>query len=58
MTADDDQRKREQRQRMHDEIRRIAAEMTMAHTMTDEESAEALLAIAVEDAFAGIEDLG
>jgi hypothetical protein len=54
-TDDDDQRKWEQRQRGLDEIRRIHGEALVAHSMTDQESAEALLVLDLEDAYADID---
>jgi hypothetical protein len=55
-TSDDDQRKREQRKRMHDQIREMLGQALVAHTMSDEESIEALLILDLESAFAGIDD--
>jgi hypothetical protein len=47
----DEQRKREECQTPLAEVRRIAAEMQMAHTMSDEDSYEALLILDLESAF-------
>jgi hypothetical protein len=44
-----DQQKREQRKRQLDEVSRILGEALVAHSMTDQESEEAMLAIAVDD---------
>jgi len=58
MTAhsDDDQRKRAQREREHQQLREMLSQALVAHTMTDEESYAAMLVIAVEDAYADIDD--
>jgi hypothetical protein len=53
---DDDQRKWEQRQRDHQQLREILGAALVAHTMSDQESAEALLVIDVESAYADIDD--
>jgi hypothetical protein len=53
----DDQRKRwEERQRGLEQVREMLGAALVAHEMTDEQSYEALLAIAVEDAYAETED--
>jgi hypothetical protein len=50
MTNSDDQPlSKQERQRIHDEIRRIAAEATMAHTMSDQESQEAMINIELDN---------
>lgn len=47
---------KQERQRMHDQIREMHGQALTAHTMSDAESIEAMLVIAVENVFAGIED--
>ncbi len=56
--SDDDQRKRAHREREHQQLRQMLAEAKMAHTMSDEESYEAMLVIAVDDAFESEDKLG
>lgn len=58
-TPDDQRKRREERQRGLDQVREMLGQALVAPTMTDAESAEALLVIAVEDAYAGVDgDLG
>lgn len=44
-----DQQRRDQRRHQLDEVNRVTAEAAMAHSMTDEESYEAMLNIELEN---------
>jgi hypothetical protein len=48
MSDDDEQRKREQRKRDLERVSEILAEAVMAHSLTDEESEEAMLAMRLD----------